>query len=75
MFSDTDEKLFSVFKSPIDDFSSDEEQAKETYPEKGKHFFYNDEMHNVLHYDGCNMVLITPSLRHSSTLYIAQDVC
>jgi hypothetical protein len=28
IFSDTDEKLFSVFKSLVDDFSSDEEHAK-----------------------------------------------
>jgi hypothetical protein len=75
MFSDTDEKLFSVFKSLIDDFSSGEEQATETYPEKGKHLFYNDEMHDVLHCDGGDMVLIAPSLRHLVTLSIAQDAC
>jgi hypothetical protein len=51
IFSDTDEKLFSVFKSLVGDFSPDEEQAKETYSEKGKHFFNNDEMHDVLHDD------------------------
>jgi hypothetical protein len=31
-FLDTDEKLFSVFKSLVDDFSSDEEQANESHP-------------------------------------------
>jgi hypothetical protein len=39
------------------------DRLNETYPETGKHFFYKNEMHDVLHYDGGKMVKIAPSLR------------
>jgi hypothetical protein len=40
MFSDVDDQLFAVFKSIVEDFSSDKEEGKDSYPEKGKHFFF-----------------------------------
>jgi hypothetical protein len=45
IFSETSEDLFEVFKSIVDEFSSDEEENLESYLEKGKHFLYRDEMH------------------------------
>jgi hypothetical protein len=33
MFSDVDDQLFIVFKAIVDDFSSDEEEGKDCYPE------------------------------------------
>jgi hypothetical protein len=35
-------------------------------PETGKHFFYKNEMHDILHYDGGQTVKIAPSLRHDA---------
>jgi cytochrome c peroxidase len=48
-FFETSEDLFEVFKSIFDEFSSDKEENLESYPEKGKHLFYREEMHDVLH--------------------------
>jgi hypothetical protein len=48
MFSDVDDQLFAVFKSIVEDFSSDEEEGKYFYPEKGKRFFFAEEMHEVI---------------------------
>jgi hypothetical protein len=68
IFSETSEDLFEVFKSIVDEFSSDEEENLEPYTEKGKHFFYREEMHDVLYCDRCSMVRVAPSLRHSLAL-------
>jgi hypothetical protein len=64
-FSETSEDLFEVLKSIVDKFSSDEEENLESYPEKLKHLFYREKMHDVLHYDGGLTVRVAPSLRHS----------
>jgi hypothetical protein len=37
MLSDTDDNLFAVFKTIVDEFSPEEEKRNETYPETGKH--------------------------------------
>jgi hypothetical protein len=64
IFSETSEDLFEVFKSIVAEFSSDEEENVESYLEKGKHFFYREEMHDVFHYYGGSTVRVAPSLRH-----------
>jgi hypothetical protein len=38
------------------------------YPETGKHIFFKNETHDVLHYDGA-------SLRHDDSLFIPQTMC
>jgi hypothetical protein len=43
IFSETSEDLFEVFKSIVDELSSDKEDNLESYPEKGKHFFYREK--------------------------------
>jgi hypothetical protein len=64
IFCENSEDLFEVFKSIVDEFSSDKEENLESYPEKGKHFFYREEMHDVLHYNGGLTVRVAPSLHH-----------
>jgi hypothetical protein len=44
MLSETDDNLFAVFKTIVDEFSPEEETLNETYPETGKHFFYRNEI-------------------------------
>jgi hypothetical protein len=52
MLSETDDNLFAVLKTISDELSPEEDRLNDTYPETGKHFFYKNEMHDVLHYDG-----------------------
>jgi hypothetical protein len=41
MLSKTDNNLFAVFKTIVDEFSPEEDNAlNKTYPETGKRFFY-----------------------------------
>jgi hypothetical protein len=54
---DTKYNLFAVFKSIVDEFSSDEDEF-DSFPEKGKHFFYKGEMQDVLYYDGGETVKV-----------------
>jgi hypothetical protein len=42
MLSETDNNLFAVFKTIVDEFSTEEEKLNETYPETGKHFLYKN---------------------------------
>jgi hypothetical protein len=44
-------------------------------PETGKHFFFNHEMHHVLHYDGGETVKIAPYLHRDTPLYIPKNMC
>jgi hypothetical protein len=46
----------------------------ENYPKTGKHIFFKNEMHDVLHYDGGDRVKVAPSLRHDAPLFIPQHV-
>jgi hypothetical protein len=48
--------------------------VNENYPETGKHFFFKNEIHDVLHYDGGETVKLAPSLRHDSPLFIPQNM-
>jgi hypothetical protein len=49
--------------------------VNKNYPETGKHIFFKNEMHDVLHYDGGKTVNIAPSLRHDAPLFIPQIMC
>jgi hypothetical protein len=62
MFSDVDNQLCVVFKTIVKDFSSDEEEGKDSYPQKDQCFFFVEEMHEVLFYDGGQTVKVAPSL-------------
>jgi hypothetical protein len=48
--------------------------VNENYPETGKHIFFKNEMHDVLHYDGGDTVKISPSIRHDTLLFISQTM-
>jgi hypothetical protein len=45
MLSETDDTLFEVFKTTLDEHLPEEEKLNETCPETGKHFFYKNEMY------------------------------
>jgi hypothetical protein len=40
VFSDVDDQLLAVFKEIVEEFSSEEEEGKDSYLKKGKHFFF-----------------------------------
>jgi hypothetical protein len=73
--SETDDNLFAVFKVIVDEFTPKEEKLNEIYPEKGKHLFYKNEIHDVLHYDRGPILKSVPSLRHNAVMYIPKDIC
>jgi hypothetical protein len=75
MFSDVDDQLAAVFKAIVEDFSSDEEEGKDSYPEKGKHFFFGEEIHEVLFNDGGETVKVTHSLRHVQSFELSSLKC
>jgi hypothetical protein len=64
ILSETDYNLFAVFKTIVDDLCPEGDGVNENYPETGKHIFFKNEMHDVVHYDGGDTVKIAPSLRH-----------
>jgi hypothetical protein len=72
MLSQTDDNIFAVFKTIVDEFSPEEDKLNETYPEANSSFTKN-EMHDVLHCDGGKKVKIAPSLRHTASLYIPES--
>jgi hypothetical protein len=72
ILSETDDSLFEVFKTIIDDICPEGDGVNEHYSETGKHIFFKNEMHDVLHYDGDNTVEIAPSLHHDDPLFMPQ---
>lgn len=70
ILSEYGDTLFAVFKTIVDELSPEENGLNKNYSETGKHFFFKNEMHDVLHYDGGETVKIAPSLRHDAHLYI-----
>jgi hypothetical protein len=75
MFSNIDDQLFAVFKAIVEDFFSDEEEGKYSYPEKGKRLIFGEEMHDVLFYDGGETVKVAPSLRHMQSFELSSLDC
>jgi hypothetical protein len=75
ILSETNDNIFAVFKTIVDELCTEADGVIENYPEKGKHFFFKNVMHDVLHYDGGKTVKIAPSLRHNAPLYIPQNMC
>jgi hypothetical protein len=63
ILSETDDNIFAVFKTIVDELCPEADGVNEYYPETGKHFFFKDEMHDVLHYDGGEMVKIALFIR------------
>jgi hypothetical protein len=74
ILSETDDNLFAVFKTIVDDSCPEGYGVNENYPETGKHFFFKNELHDVLHYDGSETVKIAPSLRHNYPLFLPQNM-
>jgi hypothetical protein len=70
ILSETDANLFAVFKTIVDELCPEGDGVNENYPETGKHIFFKNEMHDVLHYDGGDTFKIAPSLRHDAPLFI-----
>jgi hypothetical protein len=66
ILSETDNNLFAVFKTIVDELCPEGDGVNENYPETGKRIFFKNEMHDVLHYDGGYTVKIAPSLRHDA---------
>jgi hypothetical protein len=75
ILSETDDNLFAVFKTIVDELFPEGDGVKENYPETGKHIFFKNEMHDVLHYDVGDTVKISPSLGHDAPLFIPQTMC
>jgi hypothetical protein len=75
MFSDVYDQLFAVFKAIVEEFSSDEEEGKDSYPEKGKRFFFAEGIHEVLFYDSGKTVKVAPSLRHAQSFELLSLEC
>jgi cytidine deaminase len=49
--------------------------VNENYPGTGKHIFFKNNVHGVLHYDGGDTVKIVCSLRHDTPLFMPQTMC
>jgi hypothetical protein len=75
MFSDVDDQLFAALNAIVDDFSSDEEERKDCYPEKDKRLFYGDELHEVLFYDSGETVKVAPPLHHVQSFELSSLKC
>jgi hypothetical protein len=75
ILSETDDNLFAVFNTIVDHLCPEGDGVNKNYPETGKHIFFKNEMHDVLHYDGGDTVKIAPSLRHDDLLFIPQTMC
>jgi hypothetical protein len=73
IFPSANENLFDVFKLSVEEFSSEEEERRDSYAEKVKLFFLKDEMHDVLHYDDSASVKVVPSTRHTSYFIIPSE--
>jgi hypothetical protein len=52
IFSETDDNLFADFKTIVDELCPEGDGVNENYPDTGKHFFFKNEMHDVLHFYG-----------------------
>jgi hypothetical protein len=72
---ETDDNLFAFFKTIVDELCTEGDGVNENYPDTGKHIFFKNEMHDVLHYDGGDTVKIALSLRHFAPLFITQTMC
>jgi hypothetical protein len=75
ILSETDENLFAVFKTLVDELCPEGGGVNENYPETGKHIFFKNEMHDVLHYNGGDTVQIAPSLRHDVLFFTPKNMC
>jgi hypothetical protein len=75
ILSKTDDNLFAVFKTIVDELVPEGDGVNENYPETGKNIFFKNEMYDVLHYVGGYTVKIVPSLRHSDPMFIPQTMC
>jgi hypothetical protein len=74
ILSETDDNLFAFLKKNVDELCPEAEGVNKNYPEKGKHFFFKNEMYDVLHYDGGETIKIAPSLRHDAPFYTPQNM-
>jgi hypothetical protein len=75
ILSETDDNLFAFFKTIVDELCPEADGVNENYHGTGKHFFFKNEMYDVVHYDGGETVKIATSLRHDAPLFIPQNMC
>jgi hypothetical protein len=68
ILSETDDNLFAVFKTIVDELCPEGDGVNENYPETGKHFFFKNK-------SGGETLKIAPSLRHDAPLFIPQNMC
>jgi hypothetical protein len=57
-------------ESGVDELCPERDGVNENYPETGKHIFFKNEIHDVLHYDGGYTVKLAPYLHHDDPLFI-----